>query len=137
MNNKRGKLDEIVEKSLTRAGLWDEIRDHLHESAMDLSGGQQQRLCIARAIAVKPTILLMDEPCSALDPKSTNSIESLIIELKKRFTIIMVTHSMKQAQKVSDMVVFLKKGKIIEYGETQKVFDNPSTDDLKEYLVGS
>lgn len=134
ITNKRGKLDDLVEQSLTRAGLWDEVQDHLQESAMDLSGGQQQRLCIARAIAVKPTILLMDEPCSALDPKSTNSIESLIIELKKRFTIIIVTHSMRQARNVSDMVVFLKKGKIIEYGETKLVFDNPSTDDLKEYL---
>ena len=134
VTNKRGKLEEIVKKSLERAGLWEEIKDDLRQSAMELSGGQQQRLCIARAIAVKPTILLMDEPCSALDPKSTNSIENLIIELKKRFTIIIVTHSMRQARKVSDYVCYLKNGKIAEYSETEDIFTNPKTDDVKNYI---
>lgn len=134
IHNKRGKLNEVVEKSLIRADLWEEVKEDLNQSALELSGGQQQRLCIACAIAVKPTMLLMDEPCSALDPKSTNSIENLIIELKKRFTIIIVTHSMKQARKISDAVCYLKKGRVIEYGETKEMFTNPKTEEVKNYI---
>ncbi|AHX11698.1 phosphate ABC transporter, ATP-binding protein [Neorickettsia helminthoeca str. Oregon] len=135
MTNKRGQLDEIVQKSLVRSGLWDEVHDNLHQNAMELSGGQQQRLCIARAIAVKPTILLMDEPCSALDPKATKSIESLIIELKKKFTIIIVTHSMKQARSISDMVVYIEKGRVIEYGETEEVFHKLKGNSIGNYFT--
>lgn len=137
MNNGKGKLDEIVENSLRRAGLWEEVKDELKKSAMDLSGGQQQRLCIARAIAVEPTMLLMDEPCSALDPKASKSIELLIHELKKRFTIIIVTHSMKQAQRVSDVTVYLNKGKIFEFGATEEIFNNPKTKEAKNYFLDS
>lgn len=134
MTNKRGQLDETVRKSLLRSGLWEEVYDNLYQSAMELSGGQQQRLCIARAIAVKPTILLMDEPCSALDPKATKLIENLIIELKKKFTIIIVTHSMKQARNISDMVVYLEKGQIAEYGQTEKVFQKLKGDSVRNYF---
>ncbi|PRD23641.1 UNVERIFIED_CONTAM: pstB [Trichonephila clavipes] len=129
------KLNEMVENSLTKVGLWEELKDRLQDSALDLSGGQQQRLCIARAIAVKPTILLMDEPCSALDPMATNAIENLIQELKLRFTIIMVTHSMKQAKKLSDSVIFFHNGRIVESGSTQEIFENAQSPLTKEYIL--
>ncbi|QKX01724.1 phosphate ABC transporter ATP-binding protein [Wolbachia endosymbiont of Cruorifilaria tuberocauda] len=131
----KGKLDEIVENSLIKVGLWKELKDRLRDSALDLSGGQQQRLCIARAIAVKPTILLMDEPCSALDPMATNAIENLIQELKLKFTIIIVTHSMKQAKKLSDSVIFFHNGKVIESGNVQEVFENANSSLTKEYIL--
>ncbi|CAH58306.1 phosphate ABC transporter ATP-binding protein [Ehrlichia ruminantium] len=129
------KLDEIVEKSLTSVGLWEELSDRLKDNAFELSGGQQQRLCIARAIAVKPTMLLMDEPCSALDPFATSVIENLIQNLKKNFTIIVVTHSMKQARKVSDKVAFFESGKLIEYNTTDEIFKNPQSSKTKRYIV--
>ncbi|WP_253300032.1 phosphate ABC transporter ATP-binding protein PstB [Wolbachia endosymbiont of Chironomus riparius] len=129
------KLTEIVEDSLVKVSLWEELKDRLQESALDLSGGQQQRLCIARAIAIKPSMLLMDEPCSALDPIATNAIENLIQELKLKFTIIMVTHSMKQAKKLSDNVVFFHNGKIIESGTTQEIFENAQSFLTKEYIT--
>ncbi|OEY86966.1 phosphate ABC transporter ATP-binding protein [Wolbachia pipientis] len=129
------KLDEVVENSLTKVGLWDELKDRLRESALELSGGQQQRLCIARAIAVKPAMLLMDEPCSALDPMATNAIENLIQELKTKFTILMVTHSMKQAKKLSDSVVFFYNGRIIESGSTNKIFENAQSPLTREYIA--
>jgi phosphate transport system ATP-binding protein len=131
----RQKLDAVVEDSLTKVGLWDELKDRLRESALELSGGQQQRLCIARAIAVKPAILLMDEPCSALDPIATNAIENLIQELKTKFTIIIVTHSMKQAKKLSDSVVFFYNGKILEFGTTQEIFENAKSPVTREYIL--
>ncbi|KYH12765.1 phosphate ABC transporter ATP-binding protein PstB [Neorickettsia sp. 179522] len=134
ITNKRGQLDEIVCKSLLRSGLWEEVHENLHQNAMELSGGQQQRLCIARAVAVKPTILLMDEPCSALDPKATKLIEDLVIELKKKFTIIIVTHSMKQARNISDSIVYLEKGKIVEHGQTEKVFQKLKEDSVRNYF---
>ncbi len=134
INNRKGKLDEVVESSLTKVGLWDEVKDRLKESANTLSGGQQQRLCIARAIAVKPTLLLMDEPCSALDPIATAKIEKLIIELKQRFTIIIVTHSMPQTKRISDKVVFFYMGKIIEHGDPDKMFNNPEFKQTKDYI---
>lgn len=117
ITNRDGSLDYIVKKSLIRVGLWDEVYDRLSDNAMELSGGQQQRLCIARAIAVRPILLLMDEPCSALDPKSTTLIENLILELKSKFAIVVVTHSMRQAIKISDYVAHLERGKIVEYGD--------------------
>ena len=120
--NNRAYLDEVVEKSLRRAALWDEVKDNLHKSAADLSGGQQQRLCIARALAVEPEVLLMDEPCSALDPISTAKIEELIHELKDAFTIVIVTHNMQQAARVSDYTAFFYLGELIEFGETGKLF---------------
>ncbi|MGL9718149.1 MAG: phosphate ABC transporter ATP-binding protein PstB [Wolbachia sp.] len=135
MVKNKEKLDEIVENSLTKVSLWEELKDRLQDSALDLSGGQQQRLCIARAIAVKPTILLMDEPCSALDPMATNAIENLIQELKLRFTIIMVTHSMKQAKKLSDSIIFFSNGKIVESGSVQEIFENARSPLTKEYIL--
>ncbi|GHM58432.1 MAG: phosphate import ATP-binding protein PstB [Candidatus Mesenet longicola] len=135
MARTKKKLDEIVEESLTRVGLWGDLKERLKDSALDLSGGQQQRLCIARAISVKPTMLLMDEPCSALDPMATNTIENLILELKSKFTIVMVTHSMKQAKKLSNNVVFFHMGKIIEIGKTEEIFENPKSLQLKEYIL--
>ncbi|KJV69029.1 phosphate ABC transporter ATP-binding protein PstB [Candidatus Neoehrlichia procyonis] len=134
VKNKK-KLDEVVEKSLRSVGLWEELYDRLKDNACKLSGGQQQRLCIARAIAVKPTMLLMDEPCSALDPVTTGVIESLIKELKKSFTIIIVTHSMKQARKISDKVVFFYNGKIIEHNDTEEMFNNPKSLEAKKYIL--
>ena len=119
------QLDETVERSLRSAALWDEVKDRLHDSAFGLSGGQQQRLCIARAIANQPEILLMDEPCAALDPLATLKIEELILELKKQFTIVIVTHNMEQASRCSDRTAFLYMGKLVEYGETLQVFENP------------
>lgn len=129
------KLNEMVENSLTKVGLWEELKDRLQDSALDLSGGQQQRLCIARAFAVKPTILLMDEPCFALDPMATSTIKNLIQELKLRFTIIMVTHSMKQAKKLSDSVIFFHNGRIVESGSTQEIFEDAQSPLTKEYIL--
>ncbi len=134
INNKRGKLDEVVESSLTKVGLWHEVRDRLKDNAHNLSGGQQQRLCIARAIAVKPTLLLMDEPCSALDPIATSTIEKLIVELKEKFTIVIVTHSMPQTKRISDTVMFFYQGKIVEQGSTQKMFESPDLAETKKYI---
>ena len=134
--NKKSELDETVETSLKGAALWDEVKDRLDESAFSLSGGQMQRLCIARAIANRPEILLMDEPCSALDPIATGKIEDLIHELKKEYTIIIVTHNMQQAARVSDRTAFLYMGKLIEYDETQKIFMNPSEEQTEAYVSG-
>jgi len=124
INNKK-TLDEIVEKSLKNAVLWDEVKDRLHESAMGFSGGQQQRLCIARSLAIEPEIILMDEPCSALDPIATAKIEDLMTELKKKYTVIIVTHNMQQAARVSDYTAYMYLGKLIEFGETDQIFENP------------
>ena len=133
---KKSELDNIVEESLTKAGLWNEIKDRLHDQASALSGGQQQRLCIARTIAIEPEIILMDEPCSALDPIATAKIEELIDELKENFTIIIVTHSMQQAARVSDMTAFFNMGKIVEYGTTDKIFTNPTHQQTQDYITG-
>jgi phosphate transport system ATP-binding protein len=133
---KKSELDNIVEESLTKAGLWNEIKDRLHDQASALSGGQQQRLCIARTIAIEPEIILMDEPCSALDPIATAKIEELIDELKENFTIIIVTHSMQQAARVSDMTAFFNMGKIVEYGITDKIFTNPANQQTQDYITG-
>ena len=133
---KKSELDNIVEESLTKAGLWNEIKDRLHDQASALSGGQQQRLCIARTIAIEPEIILMDEPCSALDPIATAKIEELIDELKENFTIIIVTHSMQQAGRVSDMTAFFNMGKIVEYGTTDKIFTNPANQQTQDYITG-
>lgn len=130
------KLREIVEKSLINAALWDEVKDRLDKSAMGLSGGQQQRLCIARALAVEPEVILMDEPASALDPKSTSRIEDLIAQLKKDYTIIIVTHNMQQASRVSDYTAFFFLGKLIEYGETTEIFTNPKLKQTEDYISG-
>ena len=132
----RQHLDEVVESTLRRAALWDEVKDTLHKSAAELSGGQQQRLCIARALAVEPEVLLMDEPCSALDPISTAKIEELIHELKDAFTIVIVTHNMQQAARVSDRTAFFYLGQIIEYGETGKLFTNPEEQQTEDYITG-
>ncbi|MBP9865981.1 MAG: phosphate ABC transporter ATP-binding protein [Candidatus Omnitrophica bacterium] len=132
----RQVLDEIVEKSLTRAALWEEVKDRLDKSAMALSGGQQQRLCIARCLAVNPEIILMDEPCSALDPIATAKIEELIYKLKTDFTIIIVTHNMQQAARVSDDTAFFYMGKLIEVDETKKIFMSPSIKQTEEYITG-
>jgi phosphate transport system ATP-binding protein len=130
------ELDEAVEKSLRGAALWDEAKDRLHESGLSLSGGQQQRLCIARAIAVKPEILLMDEPCSALDPIATARVEELIHALKKDFTIVIVTHNMQQAARVSDRTAFFFMGKLIEFNDTEHIFLNPSDAQTEAYVSG-
>jgi len=134
--NNRQYLDEVVEKSLRRAALWDEVKDNLHKSAADMSGGQQQRLCIARALAVEPEVLLMDEPCSALDPISTAKIEELIHELKDTFTIVIVTHNMQQAARVSDYTAFFYLGELIEFGETGKLFTAPVKRQTEDYITG-
>ncbi len=134
--NRRAELDETVENSLKAAALWDEVKDRLNESAFSLSGGQMQRLCIARAIANQPEILLMDEPCSALDPVATAAIEDLIHTLKKQYTIIIVTHNMQQAARVSDRTAFLYMGKLIEYDDTEKIFMNPSQEQTEAYVSG-
>jgi phosphate transport system ATP-binding protein len=134
--NNRHYLDEVVETSLRRAALWDEVKDNLHKSAADLSGGQQQRLCIARALAVEPDVLLMDEPCSALDPISTAKIEELIHELKETFTIVIVTHNMQQAARVSDYTAFFYLGELIEFGETGKLFTAPEKRQTEDYITG-
>lgn len=133
---KKSVLDEAVERSLRRAALWDEVKDRLHESAFSLSGGQMQRLCIARAIANDPEIILMDEPCSALDPVATGKIEDLIHELKENYTIVIVTHNMQQAARVSDRTAFFYLGKLVEYGETQQIFMNPTNSQTEAYVSG-
>ncbi len=130
------KLREIVERSLIDAALWDEVKDRLDSSALGLSGGQQQRLCIARALAVEPEIILMDEPASALDPKSTARIEDLIAELRKNYTIIIVTHNMQQASRVSDYTAFFFEGKLIEFGETTEIFTKPKLKQTEDYISG-
>ena len=129
-------LEEAVERSLRGAGLWDEVKDRLKDSAQGLSGGQQQRLCIARALAVRPEVILMDEPCSALDPIATARIEELILELKRDFTIVIVTHNMQQAARVSDHTAFFWMGKLIEDGLTEKMFTNPSQRMTEDYITG-
>jgi len=134
--NNKARLDEVVEKSLRGAALWDEVKDRLHESGLGLSGGQQQRLCIARTIAVEPEIILMDEPCSALDPIATAKVEELIHELKKQFTIIIVTHSMQQAARCSDKTAFFYMGKLIEYADTRTIFMNPGNPQTEAYVSG-
>jgi len=133
---KRARIDEIVEKSLTEAALWPEVKDRLKKSALGLSGGQQQRLCIARALAAEPEVLLMDESTSALDPLSTSKIEDLVQELKARYTIVMVTHNMQQAARVSDDTVFLLLGEVIEQGETERIFTVPQDKRTEEYISG-
>jgi phosphate transport system ATP-binding protein len=132
----RSRIDQRVEDSLKGAALWDEVKDRLHESALGLSGGQQQRLCIARAIAVKPEIVLMDEPCSALDPIATAKVEELIAALADQFTIIIVTHNMQQATRCSDMTAFFYLGKLIEFDRTDKIFSNPSQKQTEDYISG-
>jgi phosphate transport system ATP-binding protein len=142
----KGDMDEIVERALRRGALWDEVKDRLHENAYGLSGGQQQRLCIARCIAVEPDVILMDEPCSALDPISTGKIEDLMTELKDRYSIVIVTHNMQQAARISDMTAFLiveldaeeqnRWGRIVEYDDTEKIFTNPSDSRTEDYVTG-
>ena len=130
------KLDDIVEQALRNAAIWDEVKDRLKKSALGLSGGQQQRLCIARALAVQPEVLLMDEPTSALDPISTSKIEDLAVELKKDYTIIIVTHNMQQAARISDKTAFFLLGEVIEYGETGQVFSLPRDKRTEDYITG-
>ncbi|MDD5948686.1 MAG: phosphate ABC transporter ATP-binding protein PstB [Lachnospiraceae bacterium] len=132
----KAKLDEIVERSLKQAAIWDEVKDRLKKSALGLSGGQQQRLCIARALAVEPEVILMDEPTSALDPISTSKIEDLAMELKDKYTIIMVTHNMQQAARISDTTVFFLLGEIIESGNTEDIFSNPVDKRTEDYITG-
>jgi phosphate transport system ATP-binding protein len=134
--NDKNTLDETVERSLRSAAIWDEVKDRLHDSALGLSGGQAQRICIARAIAVNPEIILMDEPCSALDPISTLKIEELIDELKQKYTIIIVTHNMQQAARVSDVTAFFYLGELIEAGPTGKIFTNPDKKQTEDYITG-
>ncbi len=134
--NDKSRLDETVERSLRGAALWDEVRDRLHSSALGLSGGQQQRLCIARAIAVEPEIILMDEPCSALDPIATVKVEELINQLKKDYTIVIVTHNMQQAGRCSDVTAFFYMGRLIEIDATEKIFTNPSQKQTEDYISG-
>ena len=133
---KKAELDEIVERSLRSAAIWDEVKDRLKKSALGMSGGQQQRLCIARALAVEPEVLLMDEPTSALDPISTMKIEELAEELKKQYTIIMVTHNMQQATRISDKTAFFLLGEVIEYGDTQQIFSVPKDKRTEDYITG-
>jgi phosphate transport system ATP-binding protein len=132
----RNKIDEIVEKSLRDANLWDEVKDKLFENAFALSGGQQQRLCIARAIAIKPEVILMDEPASALDPIATNSLERLIAELRKNYTIVIVTHNIQQAARVSEYTAFLYLGELVEFNKTEKIFTMPKDKKTEEYISG-
>ena len=133
---KKSQLDEIVETSLRQAAIWDETKDRLKTSALGVSGGQQQRICIARALAVKPEVILMDEPTSALDPISTLKIEDLAVELKKDYTIIMVTHNMQQASRISDNTAFFLVGEVIEYGKTMDIFQNPKNQKTEDYITG-
>ncbi|HOR46256.1 MAG TPA: phosphate ABC transporter ATP-binding protein PstB [Caldisericia bacterium] len=132
----RAQLQEIVERSLVRAAIWDEVKDRLHISGLELSGGQQQRLCIARALAVDPDILLMDEPASALDPRSTQRIEDLIAELRGDYTIVIVTHNMQQAARVSDYTAFFYEGHLIEFGKTERIFTKPNNKQTEDYITG-
>jgi phosphate transport system ATP-binding protein len=134
--NDKAVLDEVVEKSLRGAALWDEVKDRLHTSGLGLSGGQQQRLCIARAIAVEPEIILMDEPCSALDPVATGKVEELIQELRSRYTIVIVTHNMQQAARCSDRTAFFYLGRLIEYADTRDIFTNPANPQTEAYVSG-
>jgi phosphate transport system ATP-binding protein len=145
INGFRGNMDELVERSLRGAALWDEVKDKLKQSGLSLSGGQQQRLCIARAIAIEPEVILMDEPCSALDPRSTLRVEDLMHELKERYTIVIVTHNMQQASRVSDMTAFFNAeategggrfGYLVEYAPTQAIFSNPTQEATKDYISG-
>jgi phosphate transport system ATP-binding protein len=133
---KKSLLDEAVEESLRKAALWDEVKDRLHKSAFSLSGGQQQRLCIARTIAMKPTVMLLDEPSSALDPISNAKVEELIIELKKDYSIVIVTHNMQQASRISDQTAFFLNGDVVEYDKTERIFTNPSVKKTEEYISG-
>ncbi|HPX84703.1 MAG TPA: phosphate ABC transporter ATP-binding protein PstB [Bacilli bacterium] len=132
----KAQLDDLVERSLTDAALWDEVKDRLHKSALSLSGGQQQRLCIARALAVNPEVLLMDEPTSALDPISTSKIEDLALELKKKYTIVIVTHNMQQATRISDRTAFFLLGEIVEFSKTEVLFANPQDKRTEDYITG-
>ncbi|RKY14718.1 MAG: phosphate ABC transporter ATP-binding protein [Planctomycetota bacterium] len=132
----KGTISEVVERTLRDTGLWDEVKERLHTSAMELSGGQQQRLCIARALAVEPEVILMDEPCSALDPASTFKIEELMMRLKKQYTIVIVTHNMQQAARVSDFTGFLYLGRLVEFGETKRIFTNPKERLTEDYISG-
>ncbi len=136
LTSSRGELEALVEKTLKRVGLWDEVSDRLSALGTSLSGGQQQRLCIARAIATKPEVILMDEPCSALDPIATARIEELIAELEQRYTIVIITHSMQQAERVSDYTAFFHMGRIIESGDTKTIFNNPENQRTKDYIGG-
>lgn len=133
---KKSELDEIVETALRQAAIWDETKDRLKKSALGVSGGQQQRICIARALAVKPEVILMDEPTSALDPISTLKIEDLAVELKKDYTIVMVTHNMQQASRISDNTAFFLTGEVIEYGKTMEIFQNPKNPKTEDYITG-
>jgi phosphate transport system ATP-binding protein len=133
---KKSVLDEIVEKSLRAAGIWDEVKDRLHKPATSLSGGQQQRVCIARALAVEPEVILMDEPTSALDPISSAKIEELIVELSKNYTVVIVTHNMQQASRISDYTGFLLMGELIEFDKTEKIFTSPSDKRTEDYITG-
>ncbi len=136
INGYTGDLDELVERTLRQSALWDEVKDRLNESALALSGGQQQRLCIARALAVEPEVILMDEPASALDPVATQKIEDLIYQLKQDFTVVIVTHNMQQAARVSDVTAFLYMGELIEYGPTDRLFTNPDEQRTEDYITG-
>jgi phosphate transport system ATP-binding protein len=130
------KLDEIVERSLKQAAVWDEVKDHLYDNALSFSGGQQQRICIARVLAVSPSVILMDEPTSALDPISSANIENTLLELKKNYTIIIVTHNLQQASRISDKTAFFMEGRIIEYDDTTKMFVNPDEKQTEDYVSG-
>jgi phosphate transport system ATP-binding protein len=132
----KSELPALVERSLRQAGLWDEVRDRLDDNGFSLSGGQQQRLCIARALAMEPDVILLDEPCSALDPVSTSRIEDLLFELKQKYTIVIVTHNMQQAARVSDYTAFLEAGRLVEFGETDAVFTRPREKRTEEYVTG-
>jgi phosphate transport system ATP-binding protein len=136
INGYSGSMDELVERSLSQAALFEEVKDRLHDSALNLSGGQQQRLCIARALAMEPQVLLMDEPCSALDPISTAHIEDLMFQLKSRYTIVIVTHNMQQAARISDYTAFMEMGHLVEFGETDQIFTRPNIKRTEEYVTG-
>jgi phosphate transport system ATP-binding protein len=136
INRMRGRLEERVERALRKAALWDEVKDRLHESALALSGGQQQRLCIARTLAVEPEVILMDEPASALDPIATQKVEETIYELKQDYTVVVVTHNMQQAARVSDLTAFLYLGELVEYGATDQIFTNPREERTEAYITG-
>lgn len=136
INGFKGNMDELVRDSLKKAAIWDEVSDRLHESALNLSGGQQQRVCIARALAMSPDVILMDEPCSALDPRSTHRIENLIQDLKKNYTIVIVTHNMQQASRISKYVAFLCDGELVEFGKTADIFTRPENKKTQNYITG-